>query len=115
MIMWIIICQRAEGRPLVQTQGSGNAVPTIRDSSPELSTSSMTTLPTPSQIASLDDERLEELAKGWRTQALRGDRRAYGVAHAFEVERRRRLRESEFQPLVILEEIPRSKPWWKFW
>ena len=38
--------------------------------------SSMTALPTPSQIAELDDERLEELARGWRAQALRGDRRA---------------------------------------
>jgi hypothetical protein len=38
----------------------------------------MTALPTPSQIASLDDERLEELAVSWRAQALRGDRRAFG-------------------------------------
>jgi len=75
----------------------------------------MTTLPTPSQIASLDDERLEQLAADWRAQALRGDRRAFGVAHAFEVERRRRLRESELQQLEPLEPVARPKPWWKFW
>ena len=75
----------------------------------------MTTLPTRSQIASLDDERLEQLAAGWRAQALRGDRSAFGVAHAFEVERRRRLRESELQQLEPLEPFARPKPWWKFW
>lgn len=75
----------------------------------------MTTLPTASQIASLDDKRLEELAAGWRAQALRGDRRAFGVAHAFEVERRRRLRESELQQLQALAPVAPPKPWWKFW
>ncbi|MDM0078943.1 hypothetical protein QTH90_31375 [Variovorax sp. J2P1-59] len=40
----------------------------------------MTTLPTPSQIASLDDESMEQLAEGWRAQALRGDKSAFGVA-----------------------------------
>lgn len=75
----------------------------------------MTNLPTPSQIANLADDRLEELAAGWRTQALRGDRRAFGVAHAFEVERRRRLRQSELQHLDALAPIAPPKPWWKFW
>jgi hypothetical protein len=75
----------------------------------------MTTLPTPSQIASLDDERLEQLAIGWRAQALRGDKQAFGIAHAFEVERRRRLRESELQQLEPLESVAPPKPWWKFW
>ena len=75
----------------------------------------MNTLPTPSQIASLDDERLEQLAKGWRAQALRGDRQAFGVAHAFEVERRRRLRESELQQLAPLEPVAPPKPWWRLW
>ncbi|MDR6856178.1 hypothetical protein [Variovorax guangxiensis] len=75
----------------------------------------MTTLPTPSQIASLDDERLEELAVSWRAQALRGDRRAFGVAHAFEVERRRRLSESQLQQLEPLAPVAPRKPWWKFW
>jgi len=76
---------------------------------------SMTTLPTPSQLASLDDERLEQLATGWRAQALRGDRGAFGIAHAFEVERRRRLRESELQQLEPLEPVAPPKPWWRLW
>jgi len=75
----------------------------------------MTTVPTPSQIASLDDERLDELAQGWRTQALRGDRRAFGVAHAFEVERRKRLRASQLQQLEALAPVALPRPWWKFW
>ena len=73
------------------------------------------TLPTPSQIANLDDQRLEELATGWRAQARRGDRQAFGVAHAFEVERRRRMRLSELQQLEPLTPVAPSKPWWKFW
>lgn len=75
----------------------------------------MTILPTPSQLASVDDERLEQLAAAWRAQALRGDKSAFGVAHAFEVERRRRLRASELQQLEPLQPIAPSKPWWKFW
>jgi hypothetical protein len=75
----------------------------------------MSTLPTPSQIASLDDERLAQLAADWRAQALRGDRRAFGVAHAFEVERRRRLRESQLQLLDPLAPVAPRRPWWKFW
>ena len=51
----------------------------------------------------------------WRAQALRGDRRAFGVAHAFEVERRRRLRESQLQQLDRLEPMAPRSPWWKFW
>ena len=75
----------------------------------------MTTSPTPSQIASLDDERLEQLATDWRAQALRGDRRAFGVAHAFEVERRKRLRESQLLQLEPLDPVAPRKAWWKFW
>ncbi len=75
----------------------------------------MTSLPTPSQIASLDDERVEQLAAGWRARALRGERSAFGIAHAFEVERRRRLRESELQQLGPLDPVAPPKPWWKFW
>ena len=75
----------------------------------------MTTPPTPSQLASLDDERLEQLAASWRAQALRGDRRAFGVAHAFEVERRRRLSATQLQQLEALAPVAPPKPWWKFW
>jgi hypothetical protein len=66
-------------------------------------------------MASLDDERLEQLAVSWRAQALRGDRRAFGVAHAFEVERRRRLSASQLQQLEPLAPASSRKPWWKFW
>ena len=75
----------------------------------------MTTVPTASQIASLDDERLTQLAADWRAQALRGDKRAFGVAHAFEVERRKRLRDSELQQLEPIESLAPPRPWWKFW
>jgi hypothetical protein len=75
----------------------------------------MTTPPTASQIASLDDERLEQLAASWRAQALRGDRRAFGVAHAFEVERRKRLSASQLQQLEPLAPVASPRPWWKFW
>jgi hypothetical protein len=66
-------------------------------------------------MASLDDERLEQLAVSWRAQALRGDRRAFGVAHAFEVERRRRLSATQLQQLEPLAPVSSPKPWWKFW
>jgi hypothetical protein len=75
----------------------------------------MTTLPTPTQLANLDDERVEQLAAAWRTQALRGDREAFGLAHAFEVERRRRLRASQLARLEPLAPLVRPRPWWKFW
>lgn len=75
----------------------------------------MTTVPTPSEIARLDDGRLKKLADEWRKQPLRGDRRAFGVAHAFEVERRRRLRESQLVPLEPLAPAAPRRPWWKFW
>ena len=73
----------------------------------------MITPPTPSQIASLDDERLEQLAVGLRARALRDDRGAFGVAHAFEVERR--MRESQLQQLESMEPVTLCNPWWKFW
>jgi hypothetical protein len=73
----------------------------------------MSSLPTRAQLESLDDERLEQLATGWRAQALRGDRRAFCIAHAGEVERRRRLRGRRLQALPPLQPPPR--PWWKFW
>jgi hypothetical protein len=73
----------------------------------------MSSLPTRAQLESLDDERLEQLATGWRAQALRGDRRAFGIAHAFEVEWRLRLSDSRLQALPPLQPPPR--PWWKFW
>ncbi|CAN7777156.1 hypothetical protein LJR175_007859 [Variovorax sp. LjRoot175] len=73
----------------------------------------MTAVPTPSQLAQIDDEQLAHLAMSWRTRAGYGDRDAFGVAHALEVERRRRLRQSQLQQLPAEPMAPR--PWWKFW
>ena len=122
MIMWIIIhLNRGEPDPVVQACKDACRIGTCEPVSPNCpafdrpSSFSMTTVPTPSQIASLDDERLDELAQGWRTQALRGDRRAFGVAHAFEVERRKRLRASQLQQLEALAPVALPRPWWKFW
>jgi 3-methyladenine DNA glycosylase/8-oxoguanine DNA glycosylase len=94
----------------------GGALPQVDDQTiADYHHRGMTTPPTPSQLASLDDERLEQLAVSWRAQALRGDRRAFGVAHAFEVERRRRLSASQLQQLEPLASLAPRKPWWKFW
>ncbi|MDB5829548.1 MAG: hypothetical protein JWQ73_3768, partial [Variovorax sp.] len=70
----------------------------------------------PAQLADVDDEELERLCAKWRTQALRGERRAFGIAHALEVERRRRTRDSQPQPLPPELPMPaRVRPWWQFW
>jgi hypothetical protein len=74
----------------------------------------MTTVPTPPQLAHIDDDALASLAASWRAQAARGDREAFGIAHALEVERRRRLRVSQMQQLPP-EKPPIARPWWKFW
>jgi hypothetical protein len=73
----------------------------------------MTAIPTPSQLAQLDDEELAQLATNWRTRAGYGHRDAFGVAHALEVEQRRRLRQSQLQQLPP--EPLATRPWWKFW
>lgn len=73
----------------------------------------MNAVPTPAQLNELDDEALAQLAAAWRARAGQGDRRAFGLAHTFEVEQRRRLRESQLQALPPLPPPPR--PWWKFW
>lgn len=74
----------------------------------------MTAVPTPPQLAHIDDEELGRLAAAWRTQAGRGDREAFGIAHALEVELRRRTRESQMQQLPP-EPVAAPRPWWKFW
>jgi len=73
----------------------------------------MTAIPTPSQLARIDDEELGRLAQSWRARAGHGDRDAFGVAHALEVEWRRRLRASQLDQLPAEPAAPR--PWWKFW
>lgn len=71
-------------------------------------------VPTPMQLAQIDDEELVRLAVSWRAQASRGDREAFGIAHALEVECRQRLRSSQLQQLPP-PPLPAPRPWWKFW
>jgi hypothetical protein len=71
-------------------------------------------VPTPAQLADIDDDQLVRLAVSWRAQAARGDREAFGIAHALEVECRQRLRASQLQQLPP-EPLPAARPWWKFW
>lgn len=74
----------------------------------------MSTMPTAQQLADLDDETLERLAIAWRAQASRGDRSAFGLAHALEVELRRRQRDSQLKTLAPEPVLPKRR-WWKFW
>lgn len=66
------------------------------------------------QLGHLADEEVERLAAAWRAQALRGDREANGIAHALEVEKRRRLRASQLAQLPPEPAAP-PPPSWKFW
>lgn len=72
---------------------------------------------TSAPFAHIDDETLVKLAQEWRAYAQRGEKEAYGTAHALEVEVRRRSREAA---TLQAEEAPPSepvqaRPWWKFW
>ncbi len=69
--------------------------------------------PNSSQLGRLNDGELEQLAVSWRAQALRGDRKAHGIAHALEVAHRQRLRAS--QVVQLPESETPSRPRWKFW
>lgn len=70
---------------------------------------SVTPLP---HLGYVQDDELARLAALWRSRAARGDREAFGIAHAFEVEQRRRQRPSQ---LALLESRRATLPWWKFW
>lgn len=59
----------------------------------------------------LEDGELAALAVTWRAKASRGDRKAYGIAHALEVEQRRR--QPKLSTASPAQTAPR--PWWKFW
>ena len=72
-------------------------------------------VPTALQLAALEDDALERLTVDWRAAALRGDKRAFGTAHALETERRRRLRDTEAQALEALPSPKMSERWWRFW
>ena len=69
--------------------------------------------PNPSDVSDTD---LAQLAHHWRARSLRGERQAFGVAQAFEVEQRRRLRNSFYVDLTPTKtEFQTDRPWWKFW
>lgn len=65
------------------------------------------------QFEHLDDAEIAHRATEWRKLALRGDRGAFGLAHALEVEQRRRLRSSQTADLPPVRAARR--PWWRFW
>lgn len=78
----------------------------------------MTSTGPSSPFAHFDDETLAELALTWRARAHRGEREAFGTAHALEVEVRRRMREAEAIAPTPPEEEAAPAPeraWWKFW
>jgi hypothetical protein len=64
----------------------------------------MNTLSAVPHLGDVGDDDLKHLAVTWRAKALRGNREAYGVAHALEVEYRRRLRDSHI-PQLHLEKV----------
>jgi len=64
----------------------------------------------------LSDTDLAQLAHQWRARAMRGERQAFGLAQAFEIEQRRRLRDSFFVELTpATTQYQTDRPWWKFW
>jgi hypothetical protein len=73
----------------------------------------MTFIPTPNELVCLDDDELERLAVICRARAGHGQREAFDIAHALEVEWRRRLRISQLQQLPP--EPEPERPWWRFW
>lgn len=73
----------------------------------------MTHSPIP-PLGHLNDEELASLAATWRTRAGFGQREAFGMAHALEVELRRRTRNSNLQALPSAA-LPTRRRWWRFW
>lgn len=73
----------------------------------------MNALRTTSQLEHIEDAELAQLAVEWRMDALRGNRKAFGIAHALEVEHRRRQRPSQMDNLVPIQTA--ARPWWKLW
>jgi hypothetical protein len=69
----------------------------------------------------MPDDELADLARHWRSEALRGSRDARGTAHLYEVELRRRGRNNinevtrvvlDMRPLSARE---KARPWWCLW
>ena len=75
----------------------------------------MTSDGTSSPFAHIDDETLQRLAFEWRAHAQRGEKEAYGTAHALEVEVRRRVRQAPAPEQAPPPEPVSARPWWKFW
>ena len=69
----------------------------------------------PGGLADVSDEELVRLAAEWRAQAGRGHREAFGIAHALEVEQRRRQRDRQLQPLREAPPPAAARPWWQRW
>lgn len=70
------------------------------------------------ELQTLSDADLQELARHWRAQALRGAREARGIAHACEVELRRRMGPPQRADRDALDLRPLSErgvpePWWR--
>ena len=61
----------------------------------------------PPHLGHVQDDELAHLATLWRSRAAHGDREAFGIAHAFEVEQRRRQRPSQ---LALLESGRAASP-----
>lgn len=74
----------------------------------------MAAIPTLRQLADMNDSELDSPAVGWRAQAGRGDRNAFGIAHAREVERRRRIRDRQIAQLTPAPPAALRR-WWQFW
>ena len=64
-------------------------------------------------IALLPDEEFVDLTVSWRLRARRGDRQAFGAAHALEVEQRRRHSPPSVVVNPALRTLVTTRPWWK--
>ncbi len=73
-------------------------------------------------ISELQDQELTASAREWRNRALRGEKDARGMAHALELELRRRsgpqpinenVQTLDTRPQAQRQQVPRRS--WKFW
>jgi len=77
-----------------------------------------------SAFDNLSTSELQQLARSWREEALRGVKKARGIAHKHEAELRRRLgsgarptaaADLDLRPLDQRENDETHRPWWRFW
>lgn len=64
-------------------------------------------------IALLPDDELVDLAVVWRLRARRGERKAFGLAQALEVEQRRRQSTPSVLVSPSLRTLVATRPWWE--